>query len=156
MLVSHIRLFATPRTIAHQAPLSMKFSRQEYGMGCQSLLWGIFLMQGSDSSLLHCMQVLYSLSYNILPWIPSQRAYLHAYHFQTSRIVSEQCAIAGRFFTIWATVLKNVVKIIWPMNIFTLIYRYYPLYIWNQVPWVSKVCEKAKITFLMCGNLLQL
>ena len=30
MLLSHVRLFATPRTVAHQAPLSMGFSRQEY------------------------------------------------------------------------------------------------------------------------------
>ena len=27
---SHIRLFATPGTVAHQAPLSMGVSRQEY------------------------------------------------------------------------------------------------------------------------------
>ena len=27
---SHVRLFGTPGTIAHQAPLSMRFSRQEY------------------------------------------------------------------------------------------------------------------------------
>ena len=26
---SRVRLFATPRTVAHQAPLSMEFSRQE-------------------------------------------------------------------------------------------------------------------------------
>ena len=30
---SHVRLFATPWTIAHQAPLSMGFSRQEYWSG---------------------------------------------------------------------------------------------------------------------------
>ena len=29
-LLSHVRLFATPCTIAHQAPLSMTFPRQEY------------------------------------------------------------------------------------------------------------------------------
>ena len=28
--LSHVRLFGTPWTIAHQAPLSMDFSRQEY------------------------------------------------------------------------------------------------------------------------------
>ena len=28
--VSHVRLFATPWTIAHQAPLSMEYSRQYY------------------------------------------------------------------------------------------------------------------------------
>ena len=29
-MLSRVRLFATPRTVAHQAPLSMGFSRQEY------------------------------------------------------------------------------------------------------------------------------
>ena len=28
--VSHVWVFATPGTVAHQAPLSMEFSRQEY------------------------------------------------------------------------------------------------------------------------------
>ena len=32
-LLSHVRLFATPWTIAHQAPPSMGFSRQEYWSG---------------------------------------------------------------------------------------------------------------------------
>ena len=31
--LSHVRLFATPWTIAYQAPLSMGFSRQEYWSG---------------------------------------------------------------------------------------------------------------------------
>ena len=31
--LSRIRLFATPWTVAHQAPLSMGFSRQEYWGG---------------------------------------------------------------------------------------------------------------------------
>ena len=31
--LSRIRLFATPRTVAHQAPPSMEFSRQEYWSG---------------------------------------------------------------------------------------------------------------------------
>ena len=31
--LSHVRLFATPRTVAYQAPLSMGFSRQEYWSG---------------------------------------------------------------------------------------------------------------------------
>ena len=30
---SHVQLFATPWTIARQAPLSMEFSRQEYWSG---------------------------------------------------------------------------------------------------------------------------
>ena len=32
-VLSHVRLFATPWTVAHQAPLSMGFSRQEYWSG---------------------------------------------------------------------------------------------------------------------------
>jgi len=31
--LSHVPLFATPWTIAHQTPLSMEFSRQEYWSG---------------------------------------------------------------------------------------------------------------------------
>jgi len=31
--VSHVQLFATPWTVAHQAPLSMKFFRQKYWSG---------------------------------------------------------------------------------------------------------------------------
>ena len=32
-MLSSVRLFATPWTVAHQAPLSMEFSRQEYWNG---------------------------------------------------------------------------------------------------------------------------
>ena len=32
-LLSHVRLFATPWTVAYQAPLSMEFSRQEHWSG---------------------------------------------------------------------------------------------------------------------------
>ena len=33
VLISHVQLFVTPWTVAHQAPLSMEFSRQEYWSG---------------------------------------------------------------------------------------------------------------------------
>ena len=32
-MLSHVQLFATPRTVAHQAPLSMGIFRQEYWNG---------------------------------------------------------------------------------------------------------------------------
>ena len=32
-MLSHVRLFANPWTVAHQAPLSMEFFRQEYWNG---------------------------------------------------------------------------------------------------------------------------
>ena len=31
--LSHVQLFAVPWTVAHQAPLSMRFTRQEYWSG---------------------------------------------------------------------------------------------------------------------------
>ena len=42
LLLSHAPLFATPWTIAHKAPPSKEFSRQEYWSGCYSLLQEIF------------------------------------------------------------------------------------------------------------------
>ena len=50
-MLSHVQLFAIPRTIAHQAPLSMGFSSQEYRVGYHFLLQGISLTQGSNSCL---------------------------------------------------------------------------------------------------------
>ena len=44
--LSCVLLFAAPWAIAHQAPLSMGFSRQEYWVGYHSVLQGIFLTLG--------------------------------------------------------------------------------------------------------------
>ena len=57
----------TPWTVAHQAPLSMGFSRQEYWSGCSSLLHGIFPTQGSNPRLLCCRQILRHLSHQGSP-----------------------------------------------------------------------------------------
>ena len=87
--LSRVPLFATPWTVAYQAPPSMGFFRQEYwselpfpspvfhgtpfggGMGlgkntrggCHSLLQEIFLTQGLNPGLPHCRQTLYHLSH---------------------------------------------------------------------------------------------
>ena len=61
-LLSHVRLFVTPRTVAYQAPQSMGFF-QARRLGCHFLLQGIFLTQGSNPGLPHCRQTLYRLSY---------------------------------------------------------------------------------------------
>ena len=50
--VSCIQLFADPRTVAHQAPLFIGFSRQEYWSGLPFLPSEIFLTQGSNPHLL--------------------------------------------------------------------------------------------------------
>ena len=52
-MLNHAQLFATPRTVAHQAPLSMRFfSGKNTRMGCRFLLQRIFLTQGSNLHLL--------------------------------------------------------------------------------------------------------
>ena len=62
--LSCVRLFATPWTIARQAPLSMGI------LQARLLEWiatsfsrGIFPTQGSNPGLLHCKQILYHLSH---------------------------------------------------------------------------------------------
>ena len=46
---------SAPQTVAQQAPLSLEFSRHEYGVGCHFLLQGI--IQKSNQGLLHCRQI---------------------------------------------------------------------------------------------------
>ena len=53
---SSVQLFVTPRTIAHQAPLSMGFSRQEYWSELPCPLHGIFPTQGSTLCVLHLLR----------------------------------------------------------------------------------------------------
>ena len=60
--LSRVRLFATPWTVACQAPLSIEFSKNT-GVDSCSLLQGIFLTKGWNPSLLHCRQILYRLSH---------------------------------------------------------------------------------------------
>ena len=49
--LSCVQLFATLWTEAHQVPLSMGSSRQEYWSGCHALLQEVFLTQGSTLHL---------------------------------------------------------------------------------------------------------
>ena len=53
--LSYVQLFATLWTVAHQAPLSMRFPGKNTGVGCHFLFQGIFLTQGLNLhlSLLH-------------------------------------------------------------------------------------------------------
>ena len=47
--LSHVQLFATPWTVAYQAPLSMGFSRQEYWSGLPFPFPGDLLDPGIES-----------------------------------------------------------------------------------------------------------
>ena len=65
-LVSHSIVsdsFVTPWTVAHQAPLSMGFPRQEYWSGLPFPSPGDLPDPGIKAGLLHCNWILYCLSH---------------------------------------------------------------------------------------------
>ena len=57
-VLTHVRLFATPWTVAQKAPLSMGFSRQEYWSGLTFPSLGDLPDSGIDSRLLHFLYCL--------------------------------------------------------------------------------------------------
>ena len=59
-LLCRVQLCATLWTAAHQTPLSMGFSRQEYWSGFHALLQRIFPTYRLNLGLLHCRQMLYT------------------------------------------------------------------------------------------------
>ena len=63
---SHARLCATPWTAAHQAPLSLGFSRQEHGVGYHFLLQCIKVK--SESKVTQSCQILQT------PWTAAHQA----------------------------------------------------------------------------------
>ena len=67
------RIFVTAWTVAHKAPLSMKFSRPEYWSGYLFPSPGDLPNPGMDPGLLHCRQILYHLGHqgssDILIWV---------------------------------------------------------------------------------------
>ena len=64
---SCVLLFVTPWTVAHQASLSMEFSKQEYWHGQPFASPGDLPNSGIKSGLLHCRQILYHLSHQGSP-----------------------------------------------------------------------------------------
>ena len=66
-LTSHFRLFPTQWTVARQVPLSWNPPGKNTGVGCHSLLQGIFPTQVSNPGILHCRQILYHLSHQGSP-----------------------------------------------------------------------------------------
>ena len=64
-VLSRVQLFATPWTVALQAPVHSHFPGKDTGVGCLFLLQGIFPTQGSNLHLLPLLprrQILYRLS----------------------------------------------------------------------------------------------
>ena len=68
-----------PRSVAHQASLSMGILQANTGVGNLSLLQENFPTQESNQGLLHCRWVLYQLSYQGSPWKAGENANKYDY-----------------------------------------------------------------------------
>ena len=88
-----------------QAPLSMEFNSpgKSTGVDCHSVLQGIFPTLGSNPDLLHCRQILYSLSHQGSPRIQEWVAYPFSRGSSWPRNRTGVSHFAGGFFTSWAT-----------------------------------------------------
>ena len=71
--LSRVRLFATPWSVAYQAPPSMEFSRQEYWSGLPFPSPGDLPDPGINLGLPHCRQMLYRLSHQGSPYIAAMK-----------------------------------------------------------------------------------
>ena len=71
------------------------------GMGCHTLLQGIFSTQGSNPGLLHCRQILYHLSHQGSPWILEWVAYPFSGESSWPRNWTGVSCFIGGFFTSW-------------------------------------------------------
>ena len=69
----------TPCVVAHQTPLSMDSPGENTGMGCHSLLQGIFLTQELNPGLLHYRQT--------LPTEPPGKPFLSCVSYLTSKSI---------------------------------------------------------------------
>ena len=100
--LSLVQLCATLWTVAHQAPLSMGFFRQEYWSGLPfSSSRGIFLTQGSNLCLLcllHYGQILYFLIWEYMAVETVLKCFLIFIHV----LVSRSCV--WLFVTPWTAV----------------------------------------------------
>ena len=63
--------------VAHRLLCPWDSSGKNTGVGCHSILQGIFLTQGSNPGLLHCRQILYHLSHQGSPLIVTAHVLLN-------------------------------------------------------------------------------
>ena len=79
------------------------FPGQNTGVGCLSLLQGIFPTQGSNSGLPRCRLILYQLSHKGSPRILEWVAYPFSSGSSRPRNPTGVSCTAARFFTNWTT-----------------------------------------------------
>ena len=134
--VSCVWLFATPRTAAHQAPLSMGFSRQEYWSGlpcplpgdppnprieCTSLLSPALAGRFFGKPLMHTITTKLVLTFYLQlclvgtskhPFLA--RAETFSCFFNSSHLPIKGRCIGGRCKDTWVDFFPNSLTILWP------------------------------------------
>ena len=102
-LLSHVWLLITPWAVAHQAPLSMEFSRQEYRSGKPFLsptdLSNLRTEPRSPTLQAGFLHLNHQGSPRILDWV----AYFSSNESSQPRNRTGISCVAGGFFTSWAT-----------------------------------------------------
>ena len=100
--LSGVRLSVISWPVAHQAPLSVGFSKQEYWSGLPCLLQGIFPTQGLNLrllQLLHCRWILYR-------WA-TRKAHMCAYtHIHKGRFIISFSLLLVLF--LWRTLIQHL------------------------------------------------
>ena len=145
------RLFVTPWTI--YSPWNSP--GQNIGVGSCSLLQGIFLTQGSNPGLPHCIRILYQLSHKGSPRILDWVAYPFSRESSWPRNWTRVSCIAGRFFTNWG------IREAWIEIIMTLIESSQRYTTWEiaDILKISKSINKNQLhqlgCFLLCVDSTQ-
>ena len=109
-LLRRVRLFATPWTVAHQAPLSMGFSRQEH--------WSGLPFPSPKSSMIWPLNALHKLMYSSplsMPFVHSDSAMLASFLPQIPQV----CSTLNRDFSVtvpsvWNTLNFKYLQVRWP------------------------------------------
>ena len=94
-------LISATMTLCHSMDCPCKLPAQNTGVGSLSLLQGIFPIQGSNPSLLHCRWILYQLSHKESPRILEWVAYPFSSRYSWPRNWIRVSCITGGFFTNW-------------------------------------------------------
>ena len=139
---SHVWLLVTLWTIAHQAPLSTVFSRQEYGSGLLCPPLGIFLTLGSNPRLLHLLHC----QVGSLPLVPPGKPSLPVTDTKFISSRGRKCHGLNHHFPKHFT--ENTRKrkedqiywpwnLIWKLTIHISIFKAEKESVWLQLTWLS-------------------
>ena len=158
LVLSCLRLFATPQTVARQAPLSIGFSKNT-GMGCHFLLLGIFLTQGLNLHLFYwrywrkCSSTLWIMASGPITWWQIDGETVVDFIFLGSKITADgdcsheirRCLLLGRkVMTSLDSILKSR-DITLPTKVCLVKAMVFPVVMYGCESWTIKKAECRRI-----------